>query len=235
MTVFRSLFATAGAAAISAICAGAVVAQDAAAPDATAAEAAQTGTMWDWDWQTTELPEGKVSEDIVLGDENAPITVIEYASFICNHCGDFHNNVFGDLKSEYIDTGKVRFIQRDVYPNIVALGAGALAQCNGADRFYPIVDMLFTEQSTWMNANDLAGYAANLRKIGVKAGMTDDQINACWSDKQKLADLIATFTTNSARDEVQATPTFVINGETVRNQSWNDLKTVLDAKIAEAG
>ena len=186
--------------------------------------------------QTTEeqMPEGKILPDIVLGDENAPVTVIEYASFTCSHCQAFHEENFPKLKAEYIDTGKVKFIQRDVYFDAVGLWAGILARCGGDDKYYALSDMIFDEQKTWLSAKTGEEIAANLRKIGSKAGMSAEQMDACWNDQQKVADLVATFQKNATGDGIEGTPTFIIGGDKVQNQPWDGLKAAIDAKIAAA-
>ncbi|MDO5648330.1 DsbA family protein [Paracoccus sp. (in: a-proteobacteria)] len=172
--------------------------------------------------------------DIALGAEDAPLTIIEYASFTCGHCANFHTDVFPTLKAEYIDTGKVRFMQRDVYFDQPGLWAGILARCGGDEKFYGVADMLFSEQRAWVSGGSGAEIAANLRRIGAKAGMTDDQMNACWEDTAKVEQLVATFQQNATADGIEATPTFIIGGEKVRNQPWDALKAVIDTKLAEA-
>lgn len=186
--------------------------------------------------QTTEeqMPEGKILPDIVLGDENAPVTVIEYASFTCSHCQAFHEENFPKLKAEYIDTGKIKFIQRDVYFDAVGLWAGILARCGGDDKYYAVSDMIFDEQKTWLSAKTGEEIAANLRKIGSKAGMSAEQMDTCWNDQQKVADLVATFQKNATGDGIEGTPTFIIGGDKVQNQPWDGLKAAIDAKIAAA-
>ncbi|GLK65417.1 MULTISPECIES: DsbA family protein [Paracoccus] len=181
-----------------------------------------------------QMPEGKVLPDIVLGQEDAPVTIIEYASFTCSHCAAFHEGSWPRLKAEYVDTGKVRFIQRDVYFDAVGLWAGILARCGGDDKYYAVSDLIFDDQKNWLNAKSGDEIAANLRKIGAKAGMTDEQMDTCWNDKQKVADLVTTFQTNATADKVEGTPTFIIAGEKVQNQPWDDLKKIIDAKLAEA-
>ena len=64
--------------------------------------------------------------------------------------------------------------------------------------------------------------------------MTPEQMDACWADKQMVSDLITTFQTNASADKIEGTPTFIINGETVQNQPWDELKKVLDTKVTEA-
>ena len=172
--------------------------------------------------------------DIAMGAEDAPLTIIEYASFTCGHCANFHNDVFPELKSEYIDTGKVRFIQRDIYFDQVGLWAGILARCGGDDKYFAVSDMLFEEQGEWLAGGSGDEIAANLRKIGLKAGMTEDQMTACWDDTAKVEQLIATFQQNATADEVEATPTFIIGDEKVPNQAWDSMKDILDTKLADA-
>ncbi|WEF24271.1 DsbA family protein [Paracoccus sp. S3-43] len=172
--------------------------------------------------------------DIALGAEDAPLTIVEYASFTCGHCANFHAESWPKLKADYVDTGKVKFIQRDVYFDQPGLWAGVLARCGGDEKFYPVSDMLFDEQKNWLAGGTGEEIAANLRKIGLKAGMTEDQMTACWEDTAKAQQLIATFQQNATADKIEATPTFIIGGEKVQNQPWDDMKGIIDAKLAEA-
>ena len=176
----------------------------------------------------------EILPDITMGAEDAPLTIFEYASFTCGHCAAFHDESWPKLKADYIDTGKVRLIQRDVYFDQVGLWTGILARCGGDDKFYAVSDLLLGEQKKWLSGNSGDEIATNLRKIGLKAGMTDDQITACWDDGAKAEQLIATFQKNATDDKVDATPTFIIGGEKVPNQPWNDLKAKIDEKLAAA-
>lgn len=203
------------AAAMSVLGTGAVLAQDAATP--APAEAA------------------RILPDIVLGQQDAPVTIVEYASFTCSHCAAFHNDSFAKLKSEYIDTGKVKFIQRTVYFDGPGLWAGILAQCGGDAKYYPVSDMLFSEQQDWLKAQTGEQFAENLRKIGAKAGMTNEQMDACWADQPRIEQMVATFQQHVTEDKIEATPTFIIGGDKVQNQPWDALKKIIDAKIASAG
>lgn len=187
--------------------------------------------------QTAETPEATAPAtlpDIAMGAEDAPLTIYEYASFTCGHCANFHDENWPKLKAEYVDTGKVRFIQRDIYFDAVGLWAGILARCGGDEKYYAVSDMLFDDQKKWLSGSSGDEIAANLRKIGLKAGMTEDQMTACWDDTAKVEQLVATFQTNATADGIEATPTFIIGGEKVSNQPWEDLKAVIDAKLAEA-
>lgn len=177
----------------------------------------------------------RAAEDIVLGAEDAPLTIVEYASFTCSHCGAFHRDVFPTLKAEYIDTGKVRFIQRDVYFDAVGLWAGILARCE-PERFHAVGGMIMDEQRDWLTS-DATGeqLAEGLRKIGLRAGMDNDTIQACWDDRGFVEALVGAFQTNADADRIDSTPTFIIGGEKVSNQSWDSMKKIIDAKLAEVG
>ncbi|MFV0411589.1 MAG: DsbA family protein [Paracoccus sp. (in: a-proteobacteria)] len=220
---------------ISAACAMPALAQNAAPTTdaAPAAEAAAPAAEAQTETAPVEAYEPVVLDDLFLGDENAPLTIYEYASFTCSHCAAFAEESFPKLKEEYIDTGKVRFAQRDVYFDQVGLWAGILARCDET-KYYPISEMLLTEQKDWLSAAGGEELVANLRKIGAKAGMTAEQVDACWADENRVADLLATFQKNATEDKIEGTPTFMIGGEQVPNQSWEDLKAKIDEKLAEA-
>lgn len=172
--------------------------------------------------------------DIFLGAETAPVTIYEYASFTCSHCAAFHKDVFPTLKAEYIDTGKVRFAQRDVYFDEVGLWAGMVARCGGDDKFYPLAGMMFDEQAQWLSAKTGDELTANLKKLGAKAGLTGEQIDACWNDQKKAESLVATFQKNAVADKIEGTPTFIINGETFANAPWEQMKAKIEEKLAAA-
>lgn len=187
----------------------------------------------------TEAPQAEAparsAADIVLGAEDAPLTIIEYASFTCVHCANFHQNVFPQLKAEYIDTGKVRFIQRDVYFDAVGLWAGILARCEPG-RFYTVGGMILDEQGDWLKPN--AGgeeLADGLRRIGLRAGMDNAEIQACWDDREFVESLVSAYQTNAEADRIEATPSFIIGGDKIANQGWDSLKQIIDGKLADAG
>ena len=213
---------------ISAALALPAAAQTTPAPEAAPAAPAATSEA-----QVPAPAEPKIVEDLFLGEESAPLTIYEYASFTCPHCAAFHKDNFPKLKAEYIDTGKVRFATREVYFDQVGLWAGILARCDDS-KYYPVSGMLMDEQAVWLGAANGEELVGNLRKIGAKAGMTAEQMDACWADQAKVADLVHTFQVNADADKIKATPTFMIGGEQVPNQAWEDMKVIIDAKLAEA-
>ena len=169
--------------------------------------------------------------EMTLGNADAAVTVMEYASFTCPHCAHFHEDQFKKLKADYIDTGKVRFIYRDVYFDRVGLWAAMLARCEPM-RFFGVSDLLYSRQKEWLNSQAPVQLAANLRKLGAVAGLPEDRIKACMEDGDKAKALVEWFQTNTEADDIKATPTLIIDGAQFSNMSYPDLQKVLDEKLA---
>ena len=180
--------------------------------------------------QESEIDTSQVVE-MALGDENAPVTFIEYASFTCPHCARFHQNQFKELKADFIDTGKVRFIHRDVYFDKYGLWASMVARCGGPERFFGITDMIYAEQREWIGDGQDAGVAERLRKIGKVAGLTQDELDACLSDRNHAQALVAAYQENSAADDVTSTPTLIIDGKKYDNMAYPELKEIIEGKL----
>ena len=133
------------------------------------------------------IPLKVTDKDHVLGDPNAKVTVIEYASLTCPHCAGFHTTILPELKKLYIDTGKVKLVFRDFPLDRVALQASLLAECVPADRYFAMVDMLFQTQAQWSRARDPQDA---LSKAGRLLGIDDVKFRACQDDKEALAAII---------------------------------------------
>src|SRR5262245_46064913 len=121
--------------------------------------------------------------DMALGDEKAPVTIIEYASMTCPHCAAFHATTYPELKKRYIHTGKVRFIFREFPLDQLALAAFLIARCAGPDKYFPMIDTLFQQQKEWLVQKPLAPLLA----IAKQAGMSEQAFNECLQN-QKLID-----------------------------------------------
>lgn len=172
-------------------------------------------------------------QDMVLGAEDAPVTIIEYSSYTCPHCANFSEGSFKKLKAEYIDTGKVRFIYREVYFDRYGLWASMIARCGGQEKFFGMTDLIFKGQSDWVRAGGPTEIVDALRKIGRLAGLESDTLEACLQDGTKAQTLVAWYQEHAKADGIDATPTFIINGEKVTNQPWDDFKAVIDAELAK--
>ncbi|MFY0682159.1 MAG: DsbA family protein [Thalassovita sp.] len=168
--------------------------------------------------------------EMTLGSDDAPITLIEYASFTCPHCARFHTSVMEPLKAEYVDTGKVKFIYRDVYFDRPGLWASLVARCD-PNRFFGIADLLYTDQQKWIGDGNPAQIEQNLRKVGSVAGLTKEQLDTCLTDGENAQALYTWFQENIEKDDVSGTPTLFIDGEKHSNMSFTDLKALLDAKL----
>ncbi|MBM2321692.1 MULTISPECIES: DsbA family protein [Marivita] len=170
-------------------------------------------------------------QEMVLGAEDAPVEIIEYASFTCPHCATFHKGVFKDLKADYIDTGKVKFTYREVYFDRYGLWGSLVARCGGEDRFFGITEMIYDTQGEWSRAGSEAAIADELRKIGRIAGLENDQLEACLSNGDKARGLIEWYQANAEEHGISSTPSFVINGTTYSNMSYGEFQEIIDEKV----
>lgn len=170
-------------------------------------------------------------QEMVLGAEDAPVEIIEYASFTCPHCATFHKGVFKDLKADYIDTGKVKFTYREVYFDRYGLWGSLVARCGGEDRFFGITEMIYDTQGEWSRAGSEAAIADELRKIGRIAGLENDQLEACLSNGDKARGLIEWYQANAEEHGISSTPSFVINGTTYSNMSYGEFQEIIDDKL----
>lgn len=189
---------------------------------ATAASFGTTGFA-----QETETKTEIEIQDMVLGAEDAPVTLTEYASYTCPHCANFHSNVFKKIRADFIDTGKVKFIFREVYFDRLGLWAGMLARCDGPQKYFGISDMLLSKQSEWTRGDDGAAIAENLYKIGRIAGLNNDAMEACLQDREMAEALVERFKETSEEDGVNSTPTLFINGENIGNKGYEELSKLL--------
>jgi protein-disulfide isomerase len=147
--------------------------------------------------------------DMQLGKDDAPVTIVEYASMTCPHCAHFDIVTLPELKKKYIDTGKVRLILREFPFDPRAEAGFMLARCS-KDKYFAMVDVLFHQQESWARANDAK---AALLQISKLAGFTQESFEACLTD-QKLLDQIRAVKNRGEKDfGVDATPTFFINGK----------------------
>ena len=147
--------------------------------------------------------------DKVLGRADAPVTVVEYASFSCPHCANFHVTTYPEFRTRYIDSGKVRFVFRDFPLNAPAYAGAMVARCAPADRYFDVLDAFLGDQAAWLGSPDLK--AATLERAR-PFGFTDQTFDACVSN-QALFAAIEAEKKRGVEFGVQGTPTFFINGK----------------------
>jgi protein-disulfide isomerase len=170
--------------------------------------------------------------DMVKGNSDAKVTIVEYASFTCPHCATFHKEIFPQLREQYIDTGKVKFIYREVYFDAPGLWGGLLARCVGPEKYFGIVDLLYKKQSKWASGSTEKEILNELFSIGRQVGMEDEQINKCMQNKEKSLKMIDAYLENSKIDKITSTPSLVINGKLLKPNNFGDLAVEID-KILE--
>jgi protein-disulfide isomerase len=149
--------------------------------------------------------------EMALGDEKAPVTIIEYASMTCPHCAAFHATTYPELKKRYIDTGKVRFIFREFPLDQLALAGFLLARCAGPDKYFPMIETLFQQQQKWVVQKPLGPLMA----IAKQTGMSEAAFNECLQN-QKLVDGIEDVRQRAMKLKVESTPSFFVNGKQLR-------------------
>ena len=154
---------------------------------------------------------GEVTEnDRILGDTNAPITIIEYASLTCPHCADFHTGTLPEVKKNWIDTGKARLVYRHMPLDGVALRGAAVAECLEGDRYFSFLGLLFQQQQTWA----FGGAAKEgLQKMALLAGMNNERFEECFNDEATLRRIVTQAQEGKTSFGISSTPSFVINGE----------------------
>ena len=153
--------------------------------------------------------------DMALGPATAPVTITEYASMTCGHCAHFNETVFPKIKSEYIDSGKIRYVFREFPLDIKAAAGSMLARCIAKDdggKYFAVVDMLFRQQNDWVTKNT----AETLARIGKQAGLSQQAVEDCLKDQALLDKIAADQKFASEVLKVNSTPTFFINGEMVK-------------------
>jgi protein-disulfide isomerase len=147
--------------------------------------------------------------EMAMGDEKAPITVIEYASMTCPHCAHFSEATFPELKKRYIDTGKVRFLFREFPLDQLAAAGFILARCAGPDKYFPLVETLFAQQRDWVVQKPLQPLLA----IAKQAGLSQEAFEACLDNREMLEKLEKVRNDASDKFGVNSTPTFFVNGK----------------------
>ncbi len=172
-------------------------------------------------------------EVMAFGAEDAPVTMVEYASFTCPHCKNFHKDVLPDIRKNYIDTGKVRMIYRAVYFDRSGLWADMLARCGGVDRYFGIAGMIYEKQQEWAVGETASQIVDNLYGIGKLAGLNQEDMTACMQNNEMAQALVEDSREKMLADEINATPTFVINDQTMSNMSYLQFAAEFDRILAE--
>ncbi len=174
------------------------------------------------------------SRDRTLGSPKAPIVMVEYAAPTCPHCARFNETVFPQLKSVYIDTGKVYYVFR-VFPlNSVDVAAENMARCLPANNYFQFIDLLFRNQPKWDPEYQIPDVHAALVQMGRIAGMSAEQVDRCINDQAGAQQITKVGEDAATRYGVNSTPTFVVNGKVLHFGTWQEVKDTLDPMLKKS-
>ncbi|MDX1423889.1 MAG: DsbA family protein [Kiloniellales bacterium] len=151
-------------------------------------------------------------DDNILGDVDAPITIIEYSSLTCPHCAQFHKDTLPEVKENWIDTGKARIVYRHFPLDGLALRAAMVANCIEGERYFTFLDALFHGQKLWAQASDPV---QALSQVAALAGLNGERFEACISDEEEANAILERRKHGEATYDIGSTPTFIINGRKV--------------------
>ena len=173
---------------------------------------------------------GPVYREFVSGNPDAKVTMIEYASLTCPHCARFNEEVMPDVRKNYIDTGKIRYVFRDYPLDNLATAAATIPRCAPGDRGKALIDLMYKNQEVWARApkpiDPLRGYAQ-------LAGMSAADFDACLANKAISGKILEVMQTASSVYKVEATPTFFIGEEKLSGEiAFKDLAKIIDKHIA---
>ncbi len=180
-----------------------------------------------------ELMQAGPLEEMVVGSADAPNTIVEYASMTCSHCAKFQTEVFPELKTKYLDTGKAKYILREFPLDGLAVAAFMVARCAGSDRYYPMIDALFETQSVW--AVQGSEGKDKLLQISRQAGFTKERFDECIADEELFKKIVAVRDRGNEAFQIDSTPTFFVNGKRLSDHKIEDFDEVLEGTDKTAG
>ncbi len=178
-------------------------------------------------------------DDIVLGSEDAPVTLIEYASTTCPHCAHFHEAVWDQLRETYIDTGRVRFVFREypTAPAAVALAGFQVARCNGAssEQYFSRLGEIFRQQEAMFASGTAEGIRQKLIEIGRASGLSEQQVLDCVNDETG-AQRVRRIQEESRSFNITGTPSLILNGRKLESPdvvTWEGLSREIEQALGE--
>ncbi len=176
-----------------------------------------------------EIINAKTNEEIFLGNKDAKVTVIEYASMTCIHCANFHKDIYPKIKENYIDTNKIKFIYRDFPLDKQALFGSVLAKCAPKEKYFDFVKLILSTQKKWVTSDDT--FIDKLKNIGKLAGLTESKINNCFKDEQIVDNIINTRTFAERKYNINSTPSFIINNKKYSDMSYENFEKIIENLI----
>lgn len=159
-----------------------------------------------------------------VGSEDASVTVVEYFSFTCPHCADFHTETYPKLKKKYIDTGRIKFEFRDFPLDQWALRAAALARCVPKEFYEPMVSVLMKQQSSWVRSEDISGA---LVKLGQLAGLSRSRAETCMKDTKLLDGIVGMRMEGNRKYGIDTTPSFLLDTKKIKAFEFGEFDKLL--------
>jgi protein-disulfide isomerase len=194
--------------------------------------AGETGPKTDPD--LAELMAPGPLPDMVLGTQEAPNVIVEYASMTCPHCAQFHTTVLPELQTKYIDTGQAKLILREFPLDGLAVAAFMLARCAGPDRYYPMVGALFETQKTWAMQGPEG--KEKLLLIAKQAGFSKEKFDQCIGDKEMFNKIVEVRAIGNEKFGIDSTPSFFVNGKRLTGEhTLKDFETALSGETKPEG
>lgn len=178
--------------------------------------------------QAEPLSTEEALKERILGNPEAPLTIIEFASLTCPHCARFHMETLPRLKEEWIDTGKAKLVYRDfpTAPVALAVYAAMVARCAPEDRYFKFLDVFYKQQKSWTGNPDPIKALSQLARLG---GMNEADFKACTENEALFTGIRETALDGQMEYEIKSTPSFVIGGKIVRGgMSYDDLNDILE-------
>ena len=171
-------------------------------------------------------------DDMSFGEPNAPVSIIEYASFGCSHCAEFHINTYPKIKKEFIETGKVKFIFRNFPLDTPSLAAAMIAHCAGAKKYFGMVEIFFRSQQQWGSADNPLDALKKSARFG---GMTNSKVDSCLENKQLLEHIQNVARHGQEKYKINSTPSFVINGKLISGAlPYKDFKKEINLALGHS-
>ncbi|TVR82502.1 MAG: DsbA family protein [Rhodospirillales bacterium] len=175
---------------------------------------------------------GPRAEQRVLGDPDAPVTLIEFSSLTCPHCATFHVETLPRIKAAYVDTGKVRLVYHDFPLDPLALAAAMTARCVPPERYFGFLEMLYANQAQWARSQDPL---RELEQMGRLAGLSPTGLRECLNDQALLNTIRSRQAEAERQHDITSTPSFVINGsKLVGAQPFERFEQAIEQALAAA-
>ena len=176
-----------------------------------------------------EIIKSKTDEEIFLGNKDAKIVVIEYASMTCIHCANFHKEVYPKIKKNYIDTNKIKFIFRDFPLDKQALFGSVLTKCAPKEKYFDFVKLILNTQKKWIASDNT--FQDKLKNIGKLAGLNENKINTCFKDEQIVDNILKSRSDAEKKYNITSTPSLIINEKIYSAMSYETFEKIIESLI----